>query len=152
MTRSVRGERPPAPTPLSDSVTAQMKRMPRSDTKPELALRRALHGRGLRFTVNRRDLPGTPDIVFSRAKLAIFVDGCFWHACTEHGVLPKNNREWWRAKLEATRRRDGLKDEALLALGWQPMHLWEHEPVSEMASRVVQAYRRQIAGMEGRRS
>ena len=91
------------PEPLSAAVTAQMKRMPRRDTGPEVGLRRELHKRGLRFRVHVRSLPGRPDIVFTRARLAVFVDGCFWHGCSEHGTLPKNNREWWRRSSPAPR-------------------------------------------------
>lgn len=118
-----------------------MSRMPRSSTGPERALRRALHGRGIRFRIHRRDLPGTPDIVLSRARIAIFVDGCFWHACGSHGVLPKNNREWWSAKLARNVARDHEKDEALRLLGWLPLHFWEHTPVDEMAEAVADEWK-----------
>lgn len=136
---------PRSPAPLNASVSAQMSRMPRSSTKPELDLRRELHRRGLRFTVNRRDLPGTPDVVFSRARLAVFVDGCFWHGCLDHGVLPKNNREWWRQKLEANRQRDESKDRLLVEQGWHPVHLWEHVPADEMADIVEQLWRDRVS-------
>ncbi len=129
------------PVPKSAMVSAQMSRMPRSSTKPELTLRRALHARGLRFRVHRRDLPGTPDIVLSRARIAVFVDGCFWHGCLQHGVVPKNNREWWQAKLATNAERDLRKDAELQSLGWLPMHFWEHTPVEEMAEAVVTAWR-----------
>jgi DNA mismatch endonuclease (patch repair protein) len=122
-------------------VSAQMSRMPRSSTKPELALRRALHARGLRFRIHRRDLPGTPDIVLSRARIAVFVDGCFWHGCSEHGVMPKSNHEWWEAKLATNALRDRRKDAELQKLGWLPMHVWEHTPVDEMTQAVVAAWR-----------
>lgn len=131
----------PGPTPASDAVSAQMRRMPRKDSKPELILRRELHARGLRFTVNRRDLPGTPDVVLSRARLAVFVDGCFWHSCPEHGVLPKNNRDWWRAKLDGNIERDHRKDDELRDRGWVALHAWEHEPVVNLADRVERLWR-----------
>lgn len=99
-----------------------MKRMPRSSTKPELAFRRKVHPRGMRFTVNRRELPGAPDILLSHARLAVFVDRCFWHGCAEHGVLPKNNRPWWKEKLADNRQRDEAKDTRLVELGWLPLH------------------------------
>ena len=86
-----------------------MKRMPRKDTGPEVLVRRALHRLGLRYRVNYRGLPGTPDIAFTRARIAVFVDGCFWHSCPEHGVTPKANRQWWTDKLQATVERDGRK-------------------------------------------
>lgn len=104
-----------------------MQRMPRGSTKPEVALRRALHRRGLRFRLHRRDLPGTPDIVLPGTRIAVFVDGCFWHGCSEHGTLPKNNRDWWRDKLQKNGERDARKDEALIGLGWLPVHVWEHD-------------------------
>src|SRR5262245_26407929 len=108
-------------------VSEQMKRMPRADSRPELELRREVHRRRMRFAVNRRDLPGTPDIVFTRARIAVFVDGCFWHMCPEHRSIPTNNRDWWLAKLEANVERDRRKDEALKELGWLPLHFWEHD-------------------------
>ncbi len=129
------------PAPKSDVVSAEMRRMPRHSSGPEMRLRRALHASGMRFTVKRANLPGTPDIVFSRARLAVFVDGCFWHACPVHGVLPKNNREWWAQKLATNVERDRRKDAALAALGWLPVHLWEHEPVEEMVTRVEGLWR-----------
>jgi DNA mismatch endonuclease (patch repair protein) len=129
------------PAPLNRHVSEQMKRMPRSSTKPEVALRKLLHARGLRFRLHRRDLPGSPDIVMPGARLAVFVDGCFWHACPEHGVLPKNNRDWWAAKLDDNSERDARKDRQLTELGWFPLHLWEHEDVESMADRVETLWR-----------
>lgn len=110
--------------------------MPRQDSGPEMELRCVLHRLGLRYRVHRRDLPGTPDVAFGPARVAVFVDGCFWHACPDHGVLPRNNRAWWRAKLEATRERDHRKDEDLRSLGWLPVHVWEHEDPEEAAFRI----------------
>lgn len=130
------------PAPKDPAVSAQMSRMPRSSTKPELLVRCRLHAAGLRFTVNRRDLPGTPDVVLSRARVAVFIDGCFWHGCAEHGVIPKNNREWWTSKLARNTERDREKDAALVELGWQPLHFWEHEPVEDIVQTVVDLWRR----------
>jgi DNA mismatch endonuclease (patch repair protein) len=110
--------------------------MPRSNTGPELALRRELHARGLRFRVTVKSLPGTPDLAFSRVRLAVFVDGCFWHGCPEHHVAPKNNGPWWAAKIETNRARDARVDLALRELGWEVLHIWEHEPAAEAADRV----------------
>jgi DNA mismatch endonuclease, patch repair protein len=103
-------------------------------------LRRELHARGLRFGVQVKGLPGTPDIVLSRARLAIFVDGCFWHGCADHGVLPKNNREWWASKLASNFERDRRKDQDLAALGWLPLHFREHTTVTEAAEEIVEAW------------
>ncbi|GIG91118.1 very short patch repair endonuclease [Plantactinospora endophytica] len=124
------------PAPLNDTVSAQMRRMPRERTGPELRLRRELHRRGMRFRVNRKDLPGRPDITFSRARLAVFVDGCFWHMCPSHSTMPKNNAEWWRAKLERNVERDREKDELLVSQGWHVLHVWEHDDTGVVADRI----------------
>ena len=116
-----------------------MSKLKRAGTKPELALRRELHRRGLRFRVNVKDLPGRPDIAFTKARLAVFVDGCFWHGCELHGVAPKSNAEWWTRKLEQNRARDAQADESLRSLGWLVVHVWEHDDpviaVEEIARR-----------------
>ncbi len=125
-----------------------MSRMPRRDSHPELRLRRELHRRGMRFRVHGR-LPGRPDIVFSAGRLAVFVDGCFWHACPEHGTLPKNNQNWWREKLNGNLARDREKDRKLDALGWLPVHVWEHEPVEEAAHRVEELWRERTGRPRG---
>jgi DNA mismatch endonuclease (patch repair protein) len=109
-----------------------------------MALRRELHSLGLRFRIQYRGIPGTPDIAFTRARVAVFVDGCFWHQCPEHGVMPKANREWWRAKLEGNTERDRRKDRALLELGWLPVHVWEHEDVAGAASRIRDLWEKRI--------
>jgi DNA mismatch endonuclease (patch repair protein) len=114
-----------------------MQRMPRASTGPEIDLRRALHRRGLRFRVTGVRLPGRPDVVFTRARIAVFVDGCFWHRCPQHGVLPKNNAEWWLAKLNRNVERDAEKDAALVGLDWAVVHVWEHEDMAEAAGRIA---------------
>ena len=129
------------PLPSSEQVSQQMKRMPRKNSGPEVRLRRELHSRGLRFRVNLRGLPGTPDIAFTRAKIAVFVDGCFWHRCPRHGVLPKANRDWWREKLDRNVERDKRKDGELEDLGWLSIHVWEHDDPSTVADGIEQAWR-----------
>ncbi|MGH3828735.1 MAG: very short patch repair endonuclease [Pseudonocardiaceae bacterium] len=109
------------------------------DTGPELALRRRLHALGLRYRIDTPVLPGVrrrPDIVFTAAKVAVFIDGCFWHRCPEHAAAPKNNSDWWAEKLERTVDRDRDTDRRLIAAGWLPVRVWEHEPVDEAAERV----------------
>lgn len=118
-----------------------MRKMPIASTRPELVIRRELHSRGLRFQVNYRDLPGRPDLVFTRARLAVFVDGCFWHMCSEHVRVPKNNREWWTAKLQRNAARDQEKDRRLTELGWMPLHVWEHEDPLTAADRIERVWR-----------
>lgn len=115
------------PTPLNEVVSAQMQRMPRASTGPEMLVRRELHRRGLRYRVNHPRLPGRPDIAFAGARVAVFVDGCFWHSCPDHGLLPKNNREWWRNKLARNVKRDREKDLLLDTMGWVAVHIWEYE-------------------------
>lgn len=115
------------------------------DTKPELSLRQALHSRGLRYRVNMRlDLPGIrvrPDIVFTRRKLAVFVDGCFWHGCPLHATQPKDNARFWAAKLSRNVARDREQNSALLAAGWTVLRFWEHESPQTAADRVMASYR-----------
>ena len=122
-----------APTPSSAAVSAQMRRMPRRDSTGEVRLRSELHHLGLRFRKHLRRLPGTPDVVFTRARIAVFFDGCFWHCCPDHGVLPKSNRVWWKAKLDGNIARDRRNDEALVELGWLPVRVWEHEDLHDAA-------------------
>lgn len=138
----------PKPDPKNAQVSAQMSAMPREETGPEMALRRVLHSRGLRYRVNYRALPGTPDIAFTRAKIAVFVDGCFWHRCPEHGTMPQNNREWWREKLDRNRERDAEKDAALDELGWLTVHVWEHEDPSAAADRIVELWKERTGRVE----
>ena len=126
--------------PLSAAVSAQMQRMPRVSTGPEMLIRRELHWRGLRFRVNHPRLPGRPDVAFTGARIAVFVDGCFWHACPEHGVLPKNNRDWWRTKLDRNVARDREKDVRLEEIGWMVVHVWEHEDPVKAANSIQQLW------------
>lgn len=124
------------------------------DTAPELALRRALHARGLRYRVNFKPAPSvrsTADIVFTKAKVAVYVDGCFWHSCPQHGNLPKANREWWRKKLENTVARDLRIERELSASGWVVLRVWEHECPAD-AAKMVHERVRKPAPPRGRRS
>lgn len=119
-----------------------MGRFGRRDTAPELALRRALHARGRRFFVDRRISTRTrarADLVFPRARVAVFVDGCFWHWCEEHAQLPKANAELWRAKLLANRQRDAWHDAVLRSEGWAVIRIWEHDEVQRGADQVEAA-------------
>ena len=98
------------------------------DTKPEIALRRALFSCGLRFRLGANGkLPGRPDILFPRSRVAVFVDGCFWHCCPIHGTWPRNNESFWLQKLTRNVERDRKVDFALKALQWEVVHVWEHE-------------------------
>jgi DNA mismatch endonuclease (patch repair protein) len=117
-----------------------MQRQPRSGTAPELALRRALHRRGLRYRLQVEVLPGLrrrPDVVFRRARVAVEVYGCYWHACPEHGTQPKANGAWWAAKLAANVERDLDTARRLRSAGWELLVVWEHEDSEVAADRVA---------------
>ncbi len=129
------------PTPKDPATRRRMQAVKRRDTKPELLLRSELHRRGLRFFVDRAPLPKMrrrADLVFPRKKVAVYVDGCFWHGCPIHGTWPKNNADWWRAKIEGNRARDRDTDERLADAGWTVVRVWEHEG-PEAADRVASA-------------
>lgn len=117
-----------------------MQRQRTRDTGVEIALRSELHRRGLRFRVHRRplrDVRREADIVNASLRLAVFVDGCFWHGCPEHATWPKANDEFWRSKIEGNRERDRDTDRRLHEAGWSVVRVWEHEPASEAADRVM---------------
>ena len=110
-----------------------------SDTKPELVLRSILHARGLRYRVNYRPLVGvrhTADVVFPRAKVAVFIDGCWWHRCPEHYRAPKSNIDFWLAKTDLNVSRDAKVDQLLSDAGWTVVRAWEHEDPEAVADRV----------------
>jgi DNA mismatch endonuclease (patch repair protein) len=133
----------PYPFPANAGRSANMKANRRTDTKPELALRAALHARGYRYRKDfRLDLPRRrvrPDIAFTRRKVAVFVDGCFWHACPDHGSKPKNNDWYWSPKLARNVERDRAADDALAHAGWTVIRLWEHVPLEDAVAAVIAA-------------
>jgi DNA mismatch endonuclease (patch repair protein) len=135
------------PHPTSPAVTASMKANRRADTKPELALRSALHAEGLRFRKDHliRTPDGTrvkADIVFTRVRVVIFVDGCFWHGCPEHGHTPKANSHYWKPKLARNKERDARVTNALEADGWTVVRIWEHEDLGLSKGMVIDAVSR----------
>ncbi|MER6673143.1 very short patch repair endonuclease [Streptomyces sp. NPDC000983] len=122
------------------------------DTAPEVAVRRLLHAAGLRYRVNV-PVPGMPrrtiDVVFPKTKIAVFMDGCFWHGCPQHATQPKSNAEWWRNKLDRNMARDSETTRHLEAAGWTVLRFWEHESPDSVA-RSVAAARQLAAGDRGR--
>src|SRR4051812_22678180 len=107
-----------------------MERQRQRDTAAELAVRRELHGRGIRFRVDVRptaDLRMRGDLVWKGRRLVVMIDGCYWHACPTHGTSPKNNAEWWRTKIAANAERDRRHDLQLRERGWTVLRFWEHE-------------------------
>ena len=138
-----RAGKPPA-APSADA-RARLSMQSRRDTKPELAIRSALHALGLRYRVDRSPIAGMrsrADLVFSRARVVVFVDGCFWHGCPEHGTIPLSNREWWISKIEANRKRDERVDRELTDAGWRVVRCWEHDDPVRVAHRVERLVRR----------
>lgn len=133
---------PEHPGASSEVLSARMSATKRRDTAPEMLLRRELHRRGRRFRVVLK-VPGnnrrTIDIAFPKQKLAVFVDGCFWHGCPDHGTQPSANAEWWSAKLAANRARDEDTDRLLQNAGWNVIRVWEHEESHSAADRVIRA-------------
>jgi DNA mismatch endonuclease, patch repair protein len=120
------------------------------DTAPERAVRSAAHRIGLRFYVDRPPLSGTrrrADLVFPRARVAVYVDGCFWHGCPEHATWPAHNADYWRAKIEHNRRRDADTNAQLEAAGWDVVRIWEHEDAEEAARRVAAVVRARQADL-----
>ncbi|MGQ0618194.1 MAG: very short patch repair endonuclease [Acidimicrobiia bacterium] len=120
------------------------------DTAPELALRRVLHAKGMRYRVHATPLPGLrrkADIVFPRARVAVFVDGCFWHGCSEHGRRRHDVNSWyWPEKITRNQRRDADSDAQLTEAGWTVVRVWEHESPMAAAERIAEAVR---AGARG---
>jgi DNA mismatch endonuclease, patch repair protein len=108
-----------------------MSRIKGKDTKPELCLRKALWALGLRYRLGA-GVAGRPDMVFKSAKVAIFVDGCFWHRCPRHGVMPKHNRDFWRKKIEGNVERDRRVNDRLRGEGWKVLRFWEHDVESDL--------------------
>ena len=119
-----------------------MSKQRRSDTGPELAIRRELHRRGLRFRVGLAPVKGlrrSADIAFTRVRVAVMVDGCFWHGCPEHGTAPKANATWWSKKLRANQERDLDTNRRMAEADWLVLRFWEHEDPIEVADSIVEA-------------
>ena len=144
-TRQAAKNRTPGSPPPASSVDAlrRMKSQRQQDTKPEVLLRSALHRMGYRYRINIAPLSGMrsrADVVVPRIKVAVFVDGCFWHSCPRHGTMPKHNTKWWRIKLASNVARDRAVDKRLHADGWKVIRVWEHENPGEAAHRVAEVF------------
>jgi DNA mismatch endonuclease (patch repair protein) len=132
---------PRYPHPASAAVTTLMRANRRSGTKPEHLLRSELHRRGARFRkdylIRAGEVRIKADIVFPRQRVAVFVDGCFWHGCPDHGHLPRSNTHYWTPKLARNAARDKRTTAALERDGWRVVRLWEHVPVADAAAAVL---------------
>lgn len=147
-------DREPSRVSPGGHLSAKMSQLARRDTAPEVALRRELHRRGMRFRVQMK-APGnnrrTVDIAFPRARLAVYVDGCFWHGCPDHHVRPRANSEWWDWKIRGNQDRDSDTDRVLAEHGWEVVRVWEHVDPAEAADVVEAAYRRRLATSDSTR-
>ncbi|WP_234334582.1 very short patch repair endonuclease [Streptomyces sp. NRRL B-1347] len=128
------------PSASSPAVAARMSRQASRDTAQELAVRRLLHGKGLRYRVHV-PVAGMPrrtmDVAFGKLRIAVFLDGCFWHGCPEHATSPRANAQWWRSKLDRNMARDLETTNHLRSEGWTVLRFWEHEPAEAIADRVA---------------
>ena len=132
----------------SEAIRKTMLRNRNRDTAPEIALRSMVHRAGLRFRVAKPPVRGirrTADMVFARSRVAVFMDGCFWHGCPEHYVEPSTNVEYWRAKIGGNVSRDRDTDNRLAEAGWHVLRVWEHEPTVDAALAVVECVRSRVA-------
>lgn len=129
-----------SPVSSSAAVSRRMSRQRRADTGAEMDLRRLLHQRGFRYRIGL-PVPGRPrrtiDIAFTRTRLAVFVDGCFWHSCPTHGTSPAANAAWWNSKLRRNVERDRDTDAALVVAGWSVLRVWEHDDPQQAAVTVA---------------
>jgi DNA (cytosine-5)-methyltransferase 1 len=134
----------PAPPPTDARTRARMRRQPRTDTKPETDLRKHVHALGLRYRVNEKPLPDlrrNADLVFRTARVAVFVDGCFWHGCPSHARPTKSHTKWWAEKIAANMRRDVDTNRRLELAGWRVIRMWEHDDPAKVARRIERAVR-----------
>lgn len=132
------------PVPLDEGTARRMRAVPQRDTAPELAIRSALHQMGLRFFVNRITVAGLrrrSDLIFPSARVAVFIDGCFWHGCPVHVTWPRNNGAYWREKIERNRQRDTDTNRCLSEAGWLAVRVWTHEDIAEAAERIATVVR-----------
>jgi DNA mismatch endonuclease (patch repair protein) len=128
----------------SKAVRAVMRANHGRDTKPEKLLRSRLFAMGLRYRVGHRPLPKlrrTADLVFVKNRVAVFVDGCFWHGCPEHHRPARQNADFWRVKIEGNKKRDEETNQLLVEAGWRVVRIWEHEAIDEAVQRVLNAVR-----------
>jgi DNA mismatch endonuclease (patch repair protein) len=149
------GYQPPEGSWSSSAANRKTMRANRSrDTRPELAVRTAVHARGLRYRVAIRPVRSvrrSADLVFTRAHVAVFLDGCFWHGCPEHFHMPATNPDYWGPKIAANAARDAETDRLLAAEGWTVLRFWEHTVAVEAATRIEGVVRERLDELAARR-
>jgi DNA mismatch endonuclease (patch repair protein) len=130
------------PWASSDAARKTMQGNRARDTKAELAVRRVVHAAGLRYRVNARPEPNlrrTADLLFTRARVAVFIDGCYWHGCPEHFSVPATNPDYWKGKIGRNRQRDAETTALLVERGWTVLRFWEHESAPVVADCIAEA-------------
>lgn len=142
-------------TPTSAGRSANMRANRRRDTTPEWRIRRLLHAQGFRYRVDPPiRLPGVrlirPDVAFTRVRLAVFIDGCFWHGCPEHKGRPKTNTHYWGPKIVGNAARDQRQTEALVDAGWTVLRFWEHESPEIVVAEIRRVYETRLISAQGR--
>jgi DNA mismatch endonuclease, patch repair protein len=128
----------------SESARSRMRNTPRRDTLAEMRIRKRLHAMGLRYSVDAKlqaNMRRRADVVFKKARVAVFIDGCFWHGCPEHGTWPKANADFWREKILTNKRRDSDTDTILRRSGWEVLRIWEHEDPNAAAALIASRVR-----------
>lgn len=140
MTVPKRGGRP---SPSSEAVSRNMRRVRTRATGPEMAVRKCLHSSGARYRAQYRPKNvqigrSSVDIAFPGVRLAVFIDGCFWHGCPVHGTVPKANRDWWSAKLDTNKAQDARVTESLRKQGWTVLRFWSHEEPDTVAAIILE--------------
>ena len=140
------------PWASSPAARAVMQANRRRDTSPELLVRRAVHALGLRYRVDAKPLPELnrrADLVFTKAKVAVFVDGCYWHGCPRHGTAAKTNAAYWGPKIQRNKDRDVDTDQRLRNAGWTVVRVWEHDDPGQAATVVASAVHASLRFREG---
>lgn len=131
----------------SRETSSRMARVGQRDTAAEMAVRRLLHAAGLRYRV-QYPVPGRPrrtiDVAFTRLRVAVFIDGCYWHACPVHATQSRTNTDWWRSKIEANRQRDADTNRALSERDWLVVRIWEHQRPLEAAAEIERIVARRV--------
>jgi DNA mismatch endonuclease (patch repair protein) len=133
-------------TPPTEQTRTRMQNQRRRDTGCELAVRRILHASGLRYRVDCRPEPSLrrrADIVFTKRRIAVFIDGCFWHGCPDHGTTPHSNADWWLSKIERNKTRDLDTNARLKDAGWTVLRFWEHESPDSVAQSIIDSVRKE---------
>lgn len=136
-------------SPPTPAVRRRMRATPQRNTSAELAVRRLLHSHGYRYRVNLSPIAGLrsrADIVFTKHKIAIYIDGCFWHACPLHASWPKKNPQFWKSKIQENIRRDHRVQQELINSGWTVLRFWEHESPQLVVTRIENELARAVSG------